>query len=473
MVGCWSRWVAITADPMTSYGSKTSSGGMQMTNSRLLSTGSSPHRGCAISANPGRGHGGSCSDTDCDRIISWGRVVGASIFAVAVDHLLPWAADWDPLGGPSYFGCSCGLDQGLMEWALSAGVSSLPSNWMPLQLWRPLPLWTWPVAPLPTRVTSCFLPDSEVGQGLVVGPSQPNTLMPLHGWWYGVIGWVSSPAHQTSHLLTAKNGTFQLKGVPVGCVNVVHPLCLVTCLRYLKGGAHLLDKLLAVFVAGDLYKFPPPRWHLHMPHAPFYPPWLAQGRGLWIFGHWCWWGQQAISHLGTNWGWFLLTQELFEVRFQWRGTLQIIISFNQDGPSLFPLVLTNWLLHVAPPQSTTLAGATSRPHLLWHCILCSLLLVMVLPMWQRSPNTSIFWDWVTGSVLNWHPFGMESPGASIGRSWYPCFLLGGSLLGDLLVWPQVPHGRKSCGDLLLDIPRTWTSCISGCQSIGSCQSISG
>ena len=44
------------------------------------------------------GMGGLWSDTDCGGIISWGGVVGTSIFAVAVDWLSPWVADRDPLG---------------------------------------------------------------------------------------------------------------------------------------------------------------------------------------------------------------------------------------------------------------------------------------------------------------------------------------------------------------------------------------
>ena len=42
MVGFQSRWATVTGDPMTSYGSMTSSGGMQMTDGRLLSMASAP-----------------------------------------------------------------------------------------------------------------------------------------------------------------------------------------------------------------------------------------------------------------------------------------------------------------------------------------------------------------------------------------------------------------------------------------------
>ena len=57
-----------------------------------------------------------------------------------------------------------------------------------------------------------------------------------------------------------------------------------------------------------------------------------------------------------------------------------------------PQPLTNWCLHVVPPQSTTLVGPTSGPHLLWHCILGSLLLARVPSLQQGSPDTSAWWD---------------------------------------------------------------------------------
>ena len=56
--GVQNRWVAFTADPMTSYGLMTSSGGMVMINGGLLSSGSFPCRACMISMKPGRGHRG-------------------------------------------------------------------------------------------------------------------------------------------------------------------------------------------------------------------------------------------------------------------------------------------------------------------------------------------------------------------------------------------------------------------------------
>ena len=104
IVGCQISWVTIMADPMTSYGSMTSLGGMPvMTDGLLLSMGPSPHRACAISVNLDRGHGGLWLDVDCGSIISWGGVVGTSVFAVAcmavaVDQLSLWAVDRDPLG---------------------------------------------------------------------------------------------------------------------------------------------------------------------------------------------------------------------------------------------------------------------------------------------------------------------------------------------------------------------------------------
>ena len=98
MVGYQSRQVAVMADPMTSYRSMTSSGRTQMTDGVLLSMGSSPHRACAISVNPSRGHWGLWLDADCGGIISWGGVVGASVFVVVVDWLSPRATNRDLLG---------------------------------------------------------------------------------------------------------------------------------------------------------------------------------------------------------------------------------------------------------------------------------------------------------------------------------------------------------------------------------------
>ena len=60
-----------------------------MTNIGWFSMGSSPHRACAISTNPGGGHGGLWSDVDCGCIISQVGVVGAPVFLVAVDWLSP------------------------------------------------------------------------------------------------------------------------------------------------------------------------------------------------------------------------------------------------------------------------------------------------------------------------------------------------------------------------------------------------
>ena len=114
-----------------------------------------------------------------------------------------------------------------------------------------------------------------------------------------------------------------------------------------------------------------------------------------------------------------------------------------------PLVSTNWPLCVLPLQPTTSVGATSRPHLPWYCISGSL----VVSLQQRSPDTSTWWDWVTRPILKWHPFGMESPRTTVGRSQCPSSLLGGSLPGDLLIWPQAPLSGKSPKNLLLDAPK--------------------
>ena len=135
-----------------------------------------------------------------------------------------------------------------------------------------------------------------------------------------------------------------------------------------------------------------------------------------------------------------------------------------------PLALTNQFC-VVPPQSTTLVRATSGPHLIWHCILDSLLSVRVHFLQQRSPNASTWWDWVTVSILKWYPFGGELTRASIGKSQHPSYLPGESLPGDFLIWFWVPHSRKLPGDLLLDVLRMWTSCVSSYQSISSCWSV--
>ena len=104
------------------------------------------------------------------------------------------------------------------------------------------------------------------------------------------------------------------------------------------------------------------------------------------------------------------------MRFQWRGTLQIFIFLQLGWFQPLPLASTNWLLFLAPPQSTTLVGATSRPHLLWHDVPVSLLSVRVLSFLQRSPNASAWWDWVIGTILKQHPFSVGSLGATIGKS---------------------------------------------------------
>ena len=67
------------------------------------------------------------------------------------------------------------------------------------------------------------------------------------------------------------------------------------------------------------------------------------------------------------------------------------VSVEEDSPDLhllwlrqsqpLPLASTNQPLHVAPPQSATLAEAAGGPHLLWHHVVGSLLLARVLSLW--------------------------------------------------------------------------------------------
>ena len=125
-VGCQISQVAITEDPITSYGSRTSSGGIPMTDVGQVSMGSSPCRTCVISVNLGGGHGGLW--LDCSGIISQGRVVGASVFSVEVGQLSPWTSDRDPLGQAQQLKLQ--LQGGLAGWVPLAWVSSPPSNWM-------------------------------------------------------------------------------------------------------------------------------------------------------------------------------------------------------------------------------------------------------------------------------------------------------------------------------------------------------
>ena len=117
-----------------------------------------------------------------------------------------------------------------------------------------------------------------------------------------------------------------------------------------------------------------------------------------------------------------------------------------------PLTLTSQPHCMAPSQSVSLAGASSGLCLFWHHFPDSLLSVRVPSLWWRSPNNFAWWDCKTGSALKQ----------------YPC---GGRLPGGLLLWLQVPHSGKSCGNLLFNILRTWTSCISDYQSMSGCWSI--
>ena len=57
-----------------------------------------------------------------------------------------------------------------------------------------------------------------------------------------------------------------------------------------------------------------------------------------------------------------------------------------------PLLSTNLPLSVAPPPSSMLVRATGRPHLSQHCVPGSLPSAWVPSLWQRSPNTSAWWD---------------------------------------------------------------------------------
>ena len=68
-----------------------------------------------------------------------------------------------------------------------------------------------------------------------------------------------------------------------------------------------------------------------------------------------------------------------------------------------PSVLTNWPLHVVPPQPATLVGATGRLDLPWCCILGSPLVARLLSFQQRSPDVYALWCWVTRSILEWCP----------------------------------------------------------------------
>ena len=97
-MGYWIGWATVTKDPIISYQSSASLGGMLMTKVGLLLLNPSPSRACAISTNPGGGHGDFRSGFNCNGIASWGGVAGASAFLMVVGQLSPQAADGDPLG---------------------------------------------------------------------------------------------------------------------------------------------------------------------------------------------------------------------------------------------------------------------------------------------------------------------------------------------------------------------------------------
>ena len=202
VVWCHSNWVTIMAAVMTLYRSIVSLGGMPvMTSVWPLSLGSSCHRVCAISTNPGGGNGGLLSVIDWYGIYSWGRVNGTSTsavacVAVAVGWPSLWVADRDPLGWI------------LLLWVWLFGVLVVQpsftmsrlflSIWMALWWWRLPPLQNWWTGPLPARALVHFPPDNEVGWGLGVVPPQPNAAGPLQGQWYGVPGRDGCLGSQTS-----------------------------------------------------------------------------------------------------------------------------------------------------------------------------------------------------------------------------------------------------------------------------------
>ena len=110
------------------------------------------------------------------------------------------------------------------------------------------------------------------------------------------------------------------------------------------------------------------------------------------------------------------------------GWSQPVLSASNNKP-----------LQMALPQSVTLLGATGGPHWLWHPVPGSLLLARVPPFSEGHPT----------------------------------LLPGGKSPGDFpfLLW--VPHSGELPWDLLVDVLRTWISCISSCQSISGCWSIGG
>ena len=74
-----------------------------------------PHRDCAISTNPGGGHGG--SQWGCSSIFSWEGAVGTSASLVVMGWLIPWATNRVPPGQAQWLL--------LQLWSHGAGSASL------------------------------------------------------------------------------------------------------------------------------------------------------------------------------------------------------------------------------------------------------------------------------------------------------------------------------------------------------------
>ena len=146
-------------------------------------------------------------------------------------------------------------------------------------LWRPLSLQKIWVAPLPARVPVNSSPDNKVGQGLGDASPWPNDAKSWHKWYCDAAGWDGCPGCQTLCPLVAGNGACQSRGVLV----VLHsssPLShSVACLKYLKGGAHLLGKFLVVHIIRDLCQLLPTRQYLNIPSVPLYPIRGLKGEG--------------------------------------------------------------------------------------------------------------------------------------------------------------------------------------------------
>ena len=121
---------------------------LQLGSQQWPTVGCPPCRVCAISANLGRGVGGWLSDFTGCGTTSWVRVVCEEVWAEVVvsstGHFLPWAANRDPLGGPSSFHYSCCLTELVLlvraELVLPVGANWSPPNWREGLPWEPLHL---------------------------------------------------------------------------------------------------------------------------------------------------------------------------------------------------------------------------------------------------------------------------------------------------------------------------------------------